>query len=213
MDTEEFSESIDGGGKAMAVFSGKRMAVSKAENDNVTEAVNLILDSFYKEAEGIYNRYAGEAKAAFNLSGTVDDAYVTEVNFDYSFNKRILSVVMSYKATNGKNVLAEKEEYASFDMLTGQYVTLAAVASDWTGLQNALKVKLAKNVSVSKASAITDLFVVAQQPGAQTATVEIYGMYNGQRIHTTGDMNEYAQFLNRYGKMIYGVSENEPAGN
>ena len=35
----------------------------------------------------------------------------------------------------------------------------------------------------------------------------------GQRIHTTGDMNEYAQFLNRYGKMIYGVSENEPAGN
>lgn len=213
VDTEEFSESIDGGGKAMAVFSGKRMAVSKAENDNVTEAVNLILDSFYKEAEGIYNRYAGEAKAAFNLSGTVDDAYVTEVNFDYSFNKRILSVVMSYKATNGKNVLAEKEEYASFDMLTGQYVTLAAVASDWTGLQNALKVKLAKNVSVSKASAITDLFVVAQQPGAQTATVEIYGMYNGQRIHTTGDMNEYAQFLNRYGKMIYGVSENEPAGN
>lgn len=213
VDTEEFSESVEGDGKAMAVFSGKRMAVSKAENDNVTEAVNLILDSFYKEAEGIYNRYAGEAKAAYNISGTVDNAYVTEVNFDYSFNKRILSVIMSYKATNGKTVLAEKEEYASFDMLTGQYVTLAAVANDWTGLQNALKVKLARNASISKASAITDLFVIAQQPGAQTATVEIYGMYNGQRIHTTGDMNEYAQFLNRYGKMIYGVSDAEPDGN
>ena len=48
----------------------------------------------------------------------------------------------------------------------------------------------------------------AQQPGAQTATVEIYGMYNGKRVHTTGDMNEYAQYLNRYGKIIFGVNEN-----
>lgn len=213
VDTEEFSESVDGEGKAIAVFSGKRMAVSKAESDNVTEAVNLILDSFYQEAAGVYNRYAGEAKAAYSLSGSVDNAYTVEVNFDYSFNKRILSVVMSYKATNGKTVLADKEEFASFDMLTGQYITLASVANDLEGLQNALKVKLAKNVSISKASAITDLYVAAQQPGAQTATVEIYGMYNGQKVHTTGDMNEYAQFLNRYGKMVYGVSESEPAGN
>ena len=207
IDTEEFSESVDADGKAMAVFSGKRIVVSKAEKDNVTEAVNLILDSFYQEAAGVYNRYSGEAKAAYSISGAIDSVYSTEVNFDYSFNRRILSVIMSYKATNGKTVLAEKEEFVSFDMLTGQYITLASVANDWTGLQNALKVKLAKNVSVPKASAITDLFVIAQQPGAQTATIEIYGTYNGQRIHTTGDMNEYAQFLNRYGKMVYGVSE------
>ena len=92
-------------------------------------------------------------------------------------------------------------------MLTGQYITLAAVASDWEGFQNALKTKLAKNITVKTTAAISDLYVAAQQPGARTATVEIYGMYNGERIHTTGDMNEFAQYLNRYGKMIYGVSE------
>jgi hypothetical protein len=76
-----------------------------------------------------------------------------------------------------------------------------------------LRTKLAKNVTVKNAASITDLYVAAQQPGAQTATVEIYGMCNGEMIHTTGDMNEFAQYLNRYGKMIYGVSEDEPAGN
>lgn len=207
VDTEEFSENVEGDGKAMAVFSGKRMVVSKAGSDNVTEAVNLILDSFYQEAVGVYNRYAGEAKAAYNISGTVDTVYNVEVNFDYSYNKRILSVVMSYKATVGNTVLASSEEFASFDMLTGQYITLASVADDWAGLQEALKLKLAKNISITRPASITDLYVTAQQPGAQTATIEIYGMYNGQRIHTTGDMNEYAKFLNRYGKMIFGVTE------
>ena len=212
IDIEEFSESVDADQKAMAIFSGKRMLVSKAENDNVTEAVNIILDSFYQEAAGLYTRYAGEAKAAYNLSGTIDTVYNIEVNFDYSYNKRILSVIMSYKVTSDKNVIASNEEFVSFDMLTGQYITLAAVASDWDGLQNALKAKLAKNVTVKSAAAITNLYVAAQQPGAQTATVEIYGMYNGEKIHTTGDMNEFAQYLNRYGKMIYGVSEDNGNG-
>lgn len=206
VDTEEFSESVEADQKALAIFSGKRMLVSKAENDNVTQSINLILDSFYQEAAGLYTRYSGEAKAAYNLSGTIDTVYTVEVNYDYSFNKRILSVIMSYKVTAGQAVLASSEEFASFDMLTGQYVTLASVASDLTGLENALKVKLANNTTGVKAGAITDLYVMVQHPGAQTATIEIYGMHNGQRIHTTGDMNEYAQYLNRFGKLIYGVT-------
>ena len=208
VNTEDFSENVGTeDDKPLAVFSGKRMVVSKAGSENVSEAINLILDSFYQEAAGLYSRYAGEAKAAYGLSGVVDTVYNVEVNFDYSYNKRILSVIMSYKVTAGKSVLASSEEYASFDMLTGQYVTLAAVADDWVGLQNALRIKLAKNVTISNASAITDLYVTAQQPGAQTATVEIYGTYGGKRYHTTGDMNEYAKFLNRYGKIIYSINE------
>ena len=187
------------------------MVVSKAGSENVSEAMNLIFDSFYQEAAGLYSRYAGEAKASYGLSGVVDNVYNVEVNFDYSYNKRILSVIMSYKATAGKTVLASNEEYVSFDILTGQYVTLASVAEDWEGLQNALRAKLAKNEPISRAAAITDLYVAAQQPGAQTATVEIYGMYGGKRVHTTGDMNEYAQYLNRYGKIIYGINENNDA--
>ena len=211
VDTEEFSESVEAEQKAMAIFSGKRMLVSKAENDNVTQSVNLILDSFYQEAAGLYNRYSGDAKAAYNLSGTIDNVYTVEVNYDYSFNKRILSVIMSYKVTAGKDVLASSEEFASFDMLTGQYITLASVASDLTSLENALKIKLANNTTGVKAGLITDLYVMVQHPGAQTATIEIYGTYNGQRIHTTGDMNEYAQYLNRFGKLVYGVTEEKPA--
>lgn len=209
VDSETFSESVDTeDNQHLAVFSGKRVLVSKAGSENVSEAVNLILDSFYQEAAGLYSRYAGEAKAAYGLSGTVDTVYNIEVNFDYSYNKRVLSVVMSYKVTAGNKVLASKEEFSSFDMLTGQYVTLASVAGDLEGLQNALRSKLAKNEPIARASAITDLYIAAQQPGAQTATVEIYGMYNGKRVHTTGDMNEYAQYLNRYGKIIFGISDN-----
>ena len=212
VNTEEFSETVGTeDDKPLAVFSGKRMVVSKAGSENVSEAMNLIFDSFYQEAAGLYSRYAGEAKASYGLSGVVDNVYNVEVNFDYSYNKRILSVIMSYKVTAGKTVLASKEEFASFDMLTGQYVTLASVASDWEGLQNALRTKLAKNEPIARTSAITDLYVMAQQPGAQTATIEIYGMYGGKRVHTTGDMNEYAQYLNRYGKIIYGISENNDA--
>ena len=207
VNTEDFSESVDADSKPLAVFSGKRMIVSKEGNDNVAEAVNLILDSYYQEAAGLYTRYSGEAKAAYNLSGVIDTVYNIEVNYEYSFNKRILSVIMSYKVTSGTKVLVSSEESASFDMLTGQYVTLASVASDWNGLQNALRDKLAKNLSIKKPAAITDLYVTAQQPGAQTATIEIYGVYDGKVIHTTGDMNEYVKYLNRYGKIIYGVSE------
>ena len=212
VNTEEFSETVGTeDDKPLAVFSGKRMVVSKAGSENVSEAMNLIFDSFYQEAAGLYSRYAGEAKASYGLSGVVDNVYNVEVNFEYSYNKRILSVIMSYKATAGKTVLASNEEYVSFDILTGQYVTLASVADDWEGLQNALRAKLAKNEPISRAAAITDLYVAAQQPGAQTATVEIYGMYGGKRVHTTGDMNEYARYLNRYGKIIYGISENNDA--
>ena len=209
VDSETFSESVDTeDNQHLAVFTGKRVLVSKAGSENVSEAINLILDSFYQEAVGLYSRYAGEAKASYGLSGTVDTVYNVEVNFDYSYNKRVLSVVMSYKVTAGNKVIAEKEEFSSFDMLTGQYVTLASVANDFEGLQNALRSKLAKNEPIARASAITDLYVAAQQPGAQTATIEIYGMYNGKRYHTTGDMNEYAQYLNRYGKIIFGITEN-----
>ena len=211
IDSEEFSESVDSeDNKVLATFTGKRMLVSKAYSDNIAEAINLILDGFYQEAAGIYTRYSGEAKAAYGISGVVDTVYNIEVNFDYSYNNRILSVIMTYKATGGKTVIASKEEFASFDMLTGQYLTLASVADNWPGLQNALKAKLAKNmpVEVKKPSTmITGVYVTAQQPGAQTATIEIYGMFNGKRYHTTGDMNEFAKHLNRYGKIIYGINE------
>ena len=211
IDSEEFSESVDSeDGKALAVFKGKRMLVSKAASENIAEAINLILDGFYQEAAGLYTRYSGEAKAAYGISGVVDTLYNIEVNFDYSYNNRILSVIMTYKATGGKTVIASKEEFASFDMLTGQYLTLASVAENWPALQNALKTKLAKNmpVEVKKPSTmISGIYVTAQQPGAQTATIEIYGMFNGKRYHTTGDMNEFAKHLNRYGKIVYGINE------
>ena len=211
IDSEEFSESVDSeDNKTLATFTGKRMLVSKAYSDNIAEAINLILDGFYQEAAGIYTRYSSEAKAAYGISGVVDTVYNIEVNFDYSYNDRILSVIMTYKATGGKTVIASKEEFASFDMLTGQYLTLASIADNWTGLQNALKGKLAKNmpVEVKKPSTmITGIYVTAQQPGAQTATIEIYGTYNGKRYHTTGDMNEFAKHLNRYGKIVYGINE------
>ena len=68
--------------------------------------------------------------------------------------------------------------------------------------------KTNSNASVCSFTLAIDRRFQSQQPGAQTATVEIYGTYGGKRFHTTGDMNECAKYLNRYGKIIYGINEN-----
>ncbi len=234
---EEFEESTNTDDNELLVsFSGTRMLVTDNSAANVQDAVNLILDGYYEECAGIYSRMGSDAKAQVLLTGVPENPASVEVGFSYSDNGRVLSVVMTRTITDLDGNITSSSEYANFDMLNGQYVTLASVASDPAGLEEALKAKLAADINVSPEpqdntavvsdtddtgttettatqikndrkniapADVTDISIAAQEPGAQTSTVTIYGTVNGTTYHTTTDFNDYSQYLNRYGKQIF----------
>lgn len=241
--SEEFGESyVTEDGVTAATFTGERIAVTTG-TDNVTAAINLLLDGFYSEAEGLYNRYTAQGLSELSIGGGsiieqdeeepddndeddreeesdnttgIYETYNVTVDYAYSDNGRVLSVIMDYKVSRGDETIISNTEYASFDILTGQYVTIASVASDYDALCEALEKALARTADEDTADDETEdeeteatecevTFIACQTPGAQTATAEIYGTINGSPAHTTVDMNLYSEYLNRYGKTVYGV--------
>ena len=96
---------------------------------------------------GLYTRCCSDAEAAYIIAGIPEAPASVTVNFDYSDNGRVLSVVMSYTVIEIDGEETVKTEYASFDMLTGQYVTTAAISDDVAEFEDILKEKLADDVS------------------------------------------------------------------
>ena len=220
---EEFAESDNTGNEELlATFSGERMVISDNSSEAVQTAINMILDGFYQEALGYYTRCCADAEAAYILAGEPEAPASVTVDFDYSDNGRVLSVVMSYAVIGIDGEETVKTEYASFDMLTGQYVTTAAIADDVTELEDILKEKLADDVSSLpdqigetedekearedlEAEDFSEIFIAAQQPGAGTTTVTVYGTADGKVYNTAVNLNDYALYLNRYGTQLFFV--------
>ena len=220
---EEFAESDNTGNEELlATFSGERMVISDNSSEAVQTAINMILDGFYQEALGYYTRCCADAEAAYILAGAPEAPASVTVDFDYSDNGRVLSVVMSYTVIGIDGEETVKTEYASFDMLTGQYVTTAAIADDVTELEDILKEKLADDVSSLpdqigetedekearedlEAEDFSEIFIAAQQPGAGTTTVTVYGTADGKVYNTAVNLNDYALYLNRYGTQLFFV--------
>lgn len=215
IESEEFAESyVTDSDITVATFTGTRVLVSSEDDSRVCSAINLILDGFYQEAVGLYNRYTNEGLAAIELAGEEEEVFGTAVNvsYVYSNNSRVLSVIMKYEVvtaagTDMEEVAESAYEYVSFDMLTGQYVTLASVASDYIGLTDALAEALADYTEDNdNASDFSNIAIAAQVPGAETATAEIYGTKGDEVVHVTVNMYDYAEYLNRYGMIAYGVN-------
>lgn len=73
---EHYSISAD---TRVADFSGNRMLISSENDIAAVTAINLYLDAFYSEAEGLYGRYTNESLADLTLMyGIVFDEYVDE---------------------------------------------------------------------------------------------------------------------------------------
>ena len=220
---EEFAESDNTGNEELlATFSGERMVISDNSSEAVQTAINMRLDGFYQEALGYYTRCCADAEAAYILAGEPEAPASVTVDFDYSDTGRVLSVVMSYTVIGIDGEETVKTEYASFDMLTGQYVTTAAIADDVTELEDILKEKLADDVSSLpdqigetedekearedlEAEDFSEIFIAAQQPGAGTTTVTVYGTADGKVYNTAVNLNDYALYLNRYGTQLFFV--------
>jgi|GEM_PF-659754 len=275
--TEDFAEHYvaDGTEITLATFEGQKVVVEVPGAANVQTAINLILNGFYSEAEGYYNKYSQKALSSYSLTGDAEDTYDVEVTMSYSENGRLLSVIMSYAVEGADGTVVSSYDFVTFDMLTGQYVTTASITNDIEGLETALGEKLIyaaehapeeeeepaeveepededidenaeeteaeepeedededttettetteaeesdeteetvvprKRINISREDGdieVTEIFIAAQQAGAETATAEVYGLIDGVIYHTTVDMNEFADYLNTYGTLVYGVS-------
>lgn len=205
VDVEDFGESyVEPDEVLIATFSGNRLLV-ETENEslqNIRTAVNLILDGFYAEAEGLYNRYIDEGLAAYELSAEADEPVPADVSviYDYSGNGRVLSITMEYSVVKGEEVLASARDYACFDMYTGQYVTLSAITNDLPGLNGFLAEQLAASTEDEhdRAGEYADIYIMAADDG-----ITVYGTRNGEEVAADISASDLSPVLNRYGLALF----------
>ena len=145
---ESFAEVgyVEGKDFILTKFEGNRFVVTKAANETVMNSINLIVDGFYKEAEGAHDRVYGKAKAEYALKGSIEEPYTVLCDFQYTVNGRVLSVLMVYEITGPENKTVI--DFASFDMISGQYITFNTLCKDPAGLENALRAGLANSLKI-----------------------------------------------------------------
>ena len=145
---ESFAEVgyVEGKDFILTKFEGNRFVVTKAANETVMNSINLIVDGFYKEAEGAHDRVYGKAKAEYALKGSIEEPYTVLCDFQYTVNGRVLSVLMVYEITGPENKTVI--DFASFDMISGQYITFNSICKDPVGLENALRAGLANSLKI-----------------------------------------------------------------
>lgn len=220
VDKEDFSQTgLDESENVLVTYEGNTLRV-ECGNKSIQEAINLILGSFAKRADGIYDFYYQKALANVALTGLAEETYAISQEMSYSDNGRLLSVIMRYSAGSGDGIIEEYTDYATFDMLTGQYVTLGTIASDTDGLKALLGEKLIyafenpegvpddeggnkRSDNKKNAHEAEVIFIAAQKPGAETATAEVYGTVDGNLVHATIDMKAYAEMINSYGRIVF----------
>ena len=152
---EEFEESAhsDDDTVEFATFTGNRLVVTDADNETARDAINLVVDGFYAEAEGAYQNVVAQIKSEYLTTGVIENSGSVSVNFEYFTNGRALSVLMIYAVRVG-DTFDRTVDFASFDMLTGHYVTMSSVVTDTEGLERACKTALADAI---KAKALETL--------------------------------------------------------
>ena len=141
---EDFEESAhsDDDSVQFAVFSGNRLVVTKAENETAMDAINLVVDGFYQEAAGAYQNTVAKLKAAYKTNGVLESEGSVYVHFEYVTNGRALSVLMIYATRFGEET-DRTVDFATFDMLTGHYITMSSIVTDQDALEKACKAALA----------------------------------------------------------------------
>ena len=197
--SEAFSESsyVDNTEILLAKFEGNRFVVTKAANENVMNSINLIINGFYNEAAGAYNRVYSKAKAEYDLKGSIEAPYDVLVDFKYTTNGRALSVLMVYEVSGGEADKTTVIDFASFDMISGQYITFNSVCKDPKGLAavNTPEADDFDAVYLAPGPATTD--------AARNSFATLYGVIDGKVYSAVIDMNAYANFLNRYGASLF----------
>ena len=211
VDVEDFSESAhaeDDDDILLAQFMGDRMLLSSDKELSSVVSVNLMLDAFYMEAEGIYNRHVNEQYAAYELDpDTVPDTILVTVSYAYYFNGRMLGVVMSYAATQGDENLESSTEYVTYDLYTGQFITDDLMFNDIDAFYVAVAEAVAEDTSSNRdrAEDYEIEFVAADDDDGDVALCVIAS--NGDDIDQYYlDIQDFYDYLTRFGRIVWGVT-------
>lgn len=139
---EDFSQTgLDERQNILVTYEGNTVRVECA-NKNIQEAVNLILGAFAKRADALYDSCYDKALANTTLTGLNEETYKVTQEMSYSDNGRLLSVIMHRYAEGADGIVEDITDYATFDMLTGQYVNIATIAQDYDKFETLLADKL-----------------------------------------------------------------------
>lgn len=168
---EAFEESAhsDDDTVEFAVFSGNRLVVTDADNETARDAINLVVDGFYAEAEGAYQNVVAQLKSEYLTNGVIENSGSVFVNFEYVSNGRALSVLMVY-AVNIGDKTDRKVDFATFDMLTGHYVAMNSIVTDTDGLERAMKTALAEAIKAKALEAVQPTVTATPTPTPATVT-------------------------------------------
>ena len=168
---EEFEESAhsDDDTVEFAVFTGNRLVITEADNETARDAINLVVDGFYAEAEGAYKNLVAQLKSEYLANGVIENSGSVRVNFEYVTNGRALSVLMVY-AINIGDKTDRKVDFATFDMLTGHYITMSSVVTDTEGLERACKTALADAIKAKALEAVQPAVTATPTPTPATVT-------------------------------------------
>lgn len=212
VESEEFSESAhaeDDDDILLAQFEGIRMLLSAEEEMAPVVSVNLLLDAFYMEAEGIYNRVVNEQYAAYELDPeTVPDTVIVSVNYDYYFNGRLLAVVMSYETTQEDEVLTELTEYVTYDLYTGQMITPDMLFTDADAFYAAVAEAIAEDTADRRDSAEDyeiEFIGVEETDDGKIITTVIATSEDGTDFYTI-NLGDFYDFLTRYARIVWSVT-------
>ena len=215
---EDFGEKTysDDNKELLATFEGSRLVVTKAANKTVGDSINLIVDGFYSEAEGAYSRVIAKAKTEYNLTGVIENPAAVNVDFKYTTNGRTLSVLMEYEVKGSDSDTSTVIDFASFDMLSGQYINLASVSKDPAGLEDALRKALESSLKIKPTPTPTPVAVRAQETTEATEAVEemeaknIPSSYDFEAIYfaagpvtTDAQGSNFATVYGIYGGTVY----------
>ena len=230
--TEQFEEhyaiSVD---TRVADFSGNRLALSSEKEIVSVTAVNLYLDGFYYEAEGMYLRYRNEGLAETGiLTGMIpseivdeeidedeipeeididtyeiadEDVYHVVVNYEYHVTNRLFTVNMSYKVTRGDEVITSSEEVLTVDIYTGQTITFDMLFKDPDAVLNSINEEILEKSEVNKAktSDIHDVTMVFDSDNKNTYII-VSGYVKDEEISLEIDIDDYKDLMTRYGRIV-----------
>lgn len=194
VEEEKFEENYGTEDETYVTFSGKRLLVSMPNNETPATAINLMLNGFYQEAVGSYNRYCDEKQAEAELTGTVVTPVEVTVNYSYITNERVIAVKMQYEIADGDKVTS-KTEIELFDMLTAARITNSDVTDNVPELE-------AKLIAAFKESNVQTYDKILLVPDDEDEF--LIWLVNGNEFfkgHINAD--EVTSLFNRFGALIY----------
>jgi len=217
VETEEFIESShaeDDDDIILATFSGHRVLLSSKDDIAVVTAVNLMLNGFYMEAEGLYNRAVSETAAQYSLLEDEEPSAVNvKVDYECFFNGRLLGVIMTYEVEQEDEVTNSATEYVMYDLYTGQYVLPEMLFADVDGLYADICDDIAHDSEDThdKASDYSVVFIAANDEEDDDIPAIVLVLHDGDIEEYEVDLTDYEQYVSRNGRILLGFNRFEAA--